>query len=173
MLNFRYQLLRPNLPVIEAFNIAGFITVQCTPIHAAITPLLCTCIYDDVGVAVITVTGSGKLCYIMLSNQSGLMGGFYRRTSLPCLCVFPASSSWIVEGHNITWKAGSCIFKSRCKSGCKASSNVEAFYVSGMLIPHGVSSLNFIVQVSGIDLVYNWLILHPSYWILKQDGIKE
>lgn len=60
MLNFRYQLLRPNLPVIEAFNIAGFITVQCTPIHAAITPLLCTCIYDDVGVAVITVTGSGK-----------------------------------------------------------------------------------------------------------------
>ena len=134
---------------------------------------------------------SGKLYYIKLSNQSVLMRGFYRRTSLPCLCVFPVSSSWIVESQNITFK----IFKSvsltilwrsnngkilifmlktseadasldvklQAMQGFRGIAPVEAFYVSGMLIPHGVSSLKFIVQVSGFDGSCQQLVDSPSF----------
>ena len=53
--------------------------------------------------------------------------------------------------------------KLQAMQGFRGIAPVEAFYVSGMLIPHGVSSLKFIVQVSGFDGSCQQLVDSPSF----------
>ncbi|XP_021732537.1 cytosolic endo-beta-N-acetylglucosaminidase 1-like [Chenopodium quinoa] len=103
---------------------------------------------------------------------------------------FPLSSSWIIEGQDVSWKAGldesksvslTIVWRSKVGDGLneilkyniyvkKTSEEdanldvklqdvqeflgvafVEAFYVSELLVPSGISALKFVIQVCGVD----------------------
>ncbi|KNA05457.1 hypothetical protein SOVF_190140, partial [Spinacia oleracea] len=114
----------------------------------------------------------------------------------------PPSSSWVVEGQDVSWKSGTEKSKSvsltilwRSKDGndlneiqkyniyvektSEADGNldvklqaaqeflgvalVDAFYVSELLVPSGISSLKFVIQVCGADGTCQPLDDSPSF----------
>ncbi|KAJ9160380.1 hypothetical protein P3X46_025787 [Hevea brasiliensis] len=135
------------------------------------------------------------------SEYFAVLGHITIKTSIDNL-VFPASSSWLVEGQYIEWSSGSQgsknlsvkitwklmdgsnfqsskynIYVEKLEKTASRNSGervkgiqeyigvayVEAFYVDDLSIPSSTSSLNFIIQVCGVDGTCQKLYDSPSY----------
>lgn len=119
--------------------------------------------------------------------------------SSPQNMSFPPASEWNVKSQNVNWKSGSVSLKIQwtLNSGVSPgfskynvyveneegklvkSSNflgvasVEAFYISDLLVPPGISSLKFIIQACGSGGASQELVDSPFLRLQVEEGEKN
>ncbi|KAI3519722.1 hypothetical protein L1887_08937 [Cichorium endivia] len=136
-----------------------------------------------------TLTEIHALCYKTPSESSeynSILGHFSIKAS-PENMGFPPASEWNVKSQNVNWKSGSVSLKIlwTLSSGIGSMFSkyniyveneegksvkalkflgvalVEAYYISELLVPAGISSLKFIIQACGSDGALQELVDSP------------